>query len=64
MPALYALAQHDALASESGAMMPDEHVCSFLDDHYLVTSQARAAEAYEHVSGLVEEHLGARSHTG
>ena len=64
MPALYALAQHDALAEASGNMLPSEHLFSFLDDLYLVTCKARAAEAFEEVAGAVERHAGVQSHIG
>jgi hypothetical protein len=46
MPALFALAQHDALVQASGNMLPDELLFSFLDDLYVVTSRARAYEAF------------------
>ncbi len=45
-------------------MLPDEHILAFLDDLYLVTSKARAGEAYELVAGHVERHAGVQSHTG
>ena len=64
MPALFALAQHDALVRASEEMLPDEYVFSFLDDLYIVASKARAAEAYEHVAWHVEQHAGVQSHAG
>ena len=64
MPALYALAQHDALVEASGGMLPSEHLFSFLDDLYIVTSKARAAEAFEEVADAVERHAGVQSHIG
>ncbi len=64
MPALYALAQHDALAEASGNLLPSEHLFSFLDDLYVVTCRVRAAEAFKEVAGLVEEHAGVKSNFG
>ena len=64
MPALFALAQHDALAAASGEMMPDEYIFAFLDDLYIVTSRARAGEAVQDVAWKVERHAGVRTHTG
>ena len=46
MPALYALAQHDALVSANGNLLPIERVFSFLDDLYVVTCRTRAGEAF------------------
>ena len=64
MPALFALAQHDALVAADGELLPDEHVFSFLDDLYVTTSKARAFEAFEAVSSSVERHAGVRVHLG
>ena len=38
MPALYALAQHDALVEADGQLLPSELLLAFLDDLYVVTS--------------------------
>ena len=64
MPALYALAQHEALVEADSNLLPDERLFSFLDDLYLVTSRARAAEAFEDVAGSVKRHAGVQSHLG
>ena len=64
MPALYALAQHDALAEASGNLLPSEHLFSFLDDLYVVTCRARAAAAFEEVAGRVEALAGVKSNYG
>ena len=64
MPALYALAQHDALAEAAAALEPGERIFSFLDDLYLVTSQERARAAFETVATSVEKHAGVQSHMG
>jgi hypothetical protein len=64
MPALFALAQHDALVQASGNMLPDELLFSFLDDLYVVTSRARAYEAFQEVATQVETHAGVKTHMG
>ena len=64
MPALYALAQHDALMQASENLLPSERIFSFLDDLYVVTCRARAYEAFEEVARQVEEHAGVQTHLG
>lgn len=64
MPALYALAQHDALASASDKLLPSQHLFSFLDDLYIVTTKARAATVFKEVATAVERHAGVQSHAG
>ena len=64
MPALFALAQHDALVTASGNLFLDELIFSFLDDLYVVTSRPRAYEAFEEVAGAVEAHAGVKTHFG
>ena len=64
MPALFALAQHDALVEASGNLLPSERIFSFLDDLYLITCRVRAAEAFEEVASCVERHAGVQSHLG
>ena len=64
MPALYSLAQHDALVEADGALLPGEHILSFLDDLYLVTSKDRAAEAFRTVTGAVARRAGVHTHLG
>ena len=64
MPALYALAQHDALVSANGNMLPTERIFSFLDDLYVVTCRTRAAEAFQEVATAVQAMAGVRTHLG
>ena len=64
MPALFALAQHDALAEANESLLPDEHIFAFLDDLYVIASKARAGEALQEVAWKVETRAGVRSHTG
>ena len=64
MPALYALAQHDALVRASENLLPSERILSFLDDLYVVTCRARAYEAFDEVARQVEEHAGVQTHLG
>ena len=64
MPALYALAQHDALVEADGNLLPNERILSFLDDLYVVTSRARASEAFREVAASVEYHAGVKSNLG
>ena len=64
MPALYALAQHSALARADEQLLPDEHILAYLDDLYIVTSHGRALEAYHTVATSVHEHAGVHSHLG
>ena len=60
MPALYALAQHDALVAANGNMLPTEHIFSFLDDLYVVTCRTRARDAFDEVATAVQTHAGSR----
>ena len=64
MPALYALAQHDALEAAAGRLEKGERLFAFLDDLYVVTTRARAAAAFKEVAGAVERHAGVQSHLG
>ena len=64
MPALYALAQHDALVQADALLEPGERLFSFLDDLYVTTTKNRAREAFETVSGSVLRHAGVRAHLG
>ena len=63
-PAFYAVAQHDALEAARGELLPSEHILSFLDDLYVVTTKARAAAAFRVVAEEVERRAGVRSHLG
>ena len=62
MPALYALAQQDALVAADGELLPSAKLFSFLDDLYVTTTRERAAGAFEVVASSVERHAGVRSH--
>ena len=64
MPALYALAQHAALAEASGRLHPDDWLFAFLDDLYVVSNRDRAKWAYETVAHEVERQAGVRTHLG
>ena len=64
MPALYALAQHDALVAADNQLLPDESLFSFLDDLYVTTCQARAREVFDVVSSSVQQHAGVQTHLG
>ena len=57
MPALYALAQHAALADVATALVPGEAVLAFLDDTYIVCSPERVAPLY----GALSDALWARA---
>ena len=64
MPALYSLAQHDALVEADGHLLPTELLFAFLDDLYVVTTRGRAHEAFETVTECVERKAGVRTHLG
>ena len=62
MPALYSLGQHDALVEADRELLPSETILAFLDDLYVVTSKARAGEAFKVVASTVERKAGVRTH--
>ena len=64
MPALYSLAQHNALAEAAANLRQGERVYSFLDDLYVVTTRDRAAAAYSEVASLVHRRAGVQSNLG
>ena len=64
MPALYSLAQHDALAAADAELLPSEVVLSFLDDLYIVTSRDRAGAAFREVATSVESRAGVQTNLG
>lgn len=64
MPALFALAQHSALATAAGNLLPTERLFAFLDDLYVVTTRDRAHAAFREVADLVEQHAGVKTHLG
>jgi len=64
MPALFALAQHDALVEADTKLEPGERLFSFLDDLYLTTTKPRAREAFEVVTESVHRHAGVKTNLG
>ena len=64
MPALYSLAQHEALVEADGKLLPSEQILSFLDDLYVDTTRERAHEAYIEVADTVHRRAGVRSNLG
>ena len=64
MPALFALAIHDSLRTADMQLSGGEHIMSFLDDLYVVTSRARALDAFETVANEVEQGTGIQTHMG
>ena len=64
MPALYALAQHDALVEADGELLANERLFSSLGDLYVTTTKARARDAFDTVSERVFKHAGVRTHFG
>ena len=64
MPALFALAQHDALVKAAGQLGSGERLFAFLDDLYLVTDRARAATSFHRVANEVHQHAGVQTHLG
>ena len=64
MPALYSLAQHDALVAADGELAPGEFILSFLDDLYVITSRDRACDALLTMAAVVETQASVWSHSG
>lgn len=64
MPALYALAQRDAIAEASRGLREGERVLSFMGDLYVFTTRYRAAEAFREITGQIERHAGVRTKFG
>ena len=62
MPALYALAQHAALAAASQRLHEGDWLFAYLDDLYVETTRARAADAFQIVAQTVEDRAGVRTH--
>ena len=63
-PALYSLAQHDALAAAQGRLERGEFLAVFLDDLFFVTTPARARPALDDVTRTVERHAGVPANLG
>ena len=55
-PALFALAQHDALVAASAHLQEGEFLAAFLDDLYIVTTPERARAAFDSTAAAVAEH--------
>ena len=64
MPALHALAQHDALQEVSDGLVLGEHFLNFLNGLHVGKCKTQAAEVITEVAGAVERLAGARGHTG
>ena len=64
MPALFALAQHDALVEAAGRLNPADSIFYFLDDLYIVTTKARASGAFRTVAEEVGRGAGVQIHLG
>ena len=63
-PALFALAQHDALHEAQGGLQAGEFLAAFLDDLYLVTTPPRARAALDDVTRIVEARAGVSANLG
>ena len=61
---MFALGQHDALAAADRCLQPGEQLAAFLDDLYVITTPARAREAFDTVARAVEGHAGIASNLG
>ena len=64
MPALFALAQHDALIAARAKLHKDDLLFAFLDDLYVVTTRERAREAFNVVTEEVSSKAGIHTHLG
>ena len=64
MPALYSLAQHDALVEAHSQLSANERIFSFLDDLYVVTRRDTAAASFTAVSECVHRRAGVQSNMG
>ena len=58
MPALYALAQHDAIESINAQLLPGEVVMAYLDDIYAVCSPDRAVDIFAIVRRELADRAG------
>ena len=63
-PALFALAQHDALHEAQGRLQAGEFLAAFLDDLYLVTTSLRARAALDDTTAIVEARAGVAANLG
>ena len=64
MPALFALAQHDALVAACQRLHDEDSLFAFLDDLYIVTTRDRARAAFDAVTEEVANKAGVRTHLG
>ena len=58
MPALYALAQHDALVAANGGLTPDDRNFAFLGDVCIVTTAARVADVSPRLRNMSKDIVG------
>ena len=64
MPALFALAQHEALVEAQRRMHSNDHLFAFLDDIYVATTRDRAWNSFCAVTQEVAERAGVHTHEG
>ena len=63
-PALFALGQHDALATAARLLEAGEFLAAFLDDIYVVTSPSRARDQLDAVTATIEREAGVAANLG
>ena len=63
-PALYALAQHRALAAAAQVLPPTATLAAFLDDLYILCPTPEARSAYNTVTRAVAAHAGVSANQG
>ena len=63
-PALYALAQHRALAAAAQVLPPTATLAAFLDDLYILCPTPQARSAYNTVTRAVAAHAGVSTNQG
>ena len=63
-PALFALGQHDALATAARQLEAGEVLAAFLDDIYVVTSPSRARDQLDAVTATIEREAGVAANLG
>ena len=64
MPALFALAQHDALEEAAATLRSEERLFAFLDDLYVTSTKGRAHAAFQTVADKVLEKAGVQTNLG
>ena len=63
-PALFALGQHDALATAGRQLEAGEFLAAFLDDIYVVASPSRARDQLDAVTATIEREAGVAANLG